>query len=172
MNGSNRPFGLVVIAVWLPGIVRNQGLTHRDISGGIISQLVGELLVTFAKDVFHKFSHACEPTPIHVDASSISMLEADTVCPIGSKRAKHLVMSKQHNTETRNMSQTIKYTKQGVRDLNHLKGKSVGIRLAIPPQDNMMCEHPVEAIEYDHHSGISHCCRCKKMFDFDGKPIN
>jgi hypothetical protein len=70
------------------------------------------------------------------------------------------------------MSQTVKMTRQGVRDLNHLQGKSVGIRLPIPPQDAMICSHPTEAIEYDSHSGCTHCRRCKQMWDFDMKPIN
>jgi hypothetical protein len=69
------------------------------------------------------------------------------------------------------MSQTTKYTRQGVLNLDHIKGKSKGIRLAIPPQDADMCECPVEAMDYDPHSGVSHCRRCSKCYDFDGKPI-
>jgi len=70
------------------------------------------------------------------------------------------------------MNQTVKMTRQGVRDLNHLKGRSLGIRLSAPPQDAMTCQHPVQAIEYDSMSGITHCRRCMQMWDFDMKPIN
>ena len=69
------------------------------------------------------------------------------------------------------MPQKNKFTRQGVRDLNHIQGKSLGIRLAIPPQDADMCDHPVEAIEYDSHSGCTHCRRCSQRWDFDSKPI-
>lgn len=70
------------------------------------------------------------------------------------------------------MSQTVKLTKQGVRDLNYIKGKPAGIRLTMPPQDSVVCQHPHEAIEYDSMSGCTHCRRCKQMWDFDGKPCN
>lgn len=69
------------------------------------------------------------------------------------------------------MDQT-KFTRQGVRDLNHIKGASKGVRLTMPPQDSMACTHPDEAIDYDSMSGCTHCRRCKSYWDFDGKPIN
>lgn len=69
------------------------------------------------------------------------------------------------------MSETVKRTRQGVRDLSYIKGKSVGIRLSIPPQDSMNCPCPVEAMDYDNMTGVSHCRRCKQSYDFDGKPI-
>jgi hypothetical protein len=75
-------------------------------------------------------------------------------------------------TEKRRMSQTTKMTRQGVRDLNHLKGPSTGIRLPMPPQFEVSCSHPNAAIEYDNQTGCSHCRRCSQYWDFDGKPIN
>lgn len=76
------------------------------------------------------------------------------------------------NVKEYTMSQTTKMTRQGVRDLNYIKGKSVGIRLTMQPQDAAICKHPIEAIEEDRMSGCTHCRRCKQMWDFDGKPIN
>ena len=35
----------------------------------------------------------------------------------------------------------MKKTRQGVRDLNHIKGKSVGRKLEMPPI-SQMCNHP------------------------------
>ena len=63
-----------------------------------------------------------------------------------------------------------KLTRQGVKDLNHLKGTPRGIRLSLPPTEADLCQHPVEAIEYDSLSGISKC-KCGRHFDFDGNPI-
>jgi hypothetical protein len=63
------------------------------------------------------------------------------------------------------------YTRQGVRDLNYIKGKPAGVRLESPPHEGLNCEHPSAGIRYDHLSGCTSCGKCKNSWDFDGKPI-
>lgn len=63
------------------------------------------------------------------------------------------------------------YTKQGVRDLSYLKGKSVGVRLPAPPAAGLNCEHPHTNLHYDNMSGCTTCGKCKQMWDFDGHAI-
>lgn len=62
-------------------------------------------------------------------------------------------------------------TRQGVRDLSNIKGKSVGIRLSMPPTEGMQCEHPQDKLRYDHMSGCTHCGHCRTTWDFDGRTI-
>lgn len=63
------------------------------------------------------------------------------------------------------------YTRQGVRDLSYLKGKSVGIVLPAPPSAGMNCDHPSNTVRYDSMTGCTSCGKCKCMWDFDGHPI-
>lgn len=58
-----------------------------------------------------------------------------------------------------------KLTKQGVRDLNHLKGPK-GKKLDMPPS-HQMCKHP-ERIR--HFSGDTQCKDCGVMWDWNGNP--
>lgn len=60
-------------------------------------------------------------------------------------------------------------TRQGVKDLNYIKGKSVGIRLSAPPGEGLNCEHD-GSIQEDAMSGCTHCTQCKQHWDFDGRP--
>lgn len=55
-----------------------------------------------------------------------------------------------------------KFTKQGVRDLNHLKGKSVGKKLPMPPA-HQMCKHPYSFRHEDQMSGIITCWGCGEV---------
>lgn len=43
------------------------------------------------------------------------------------------------------MCEQVKYTKQGVRDLSHIKAKSVGRKLEMPPV-TQMCDHPADSV--------------------------
>lgn len=61
-------------------------------------------------------------------------------------------------------------TKQGVRDLNHLPGKSKGRKLPDPPRPmpaTAGCTHPT-AFEEVLPDGGSYCNLCGKTFDWDG----
>jgi hypothetical protein len=53
-----------------------------------------------------------------------------------------------------------KTTRQGVRDLNHMKSKSVGVKLPMPPLV-VMCEHKNVN---NRDSRNSYCVDCKQMF--------
>lgn len=68
------------------------------------------------------------------------------------------------------MSNQTKKTKQGVRDLNSLPGKSVGKKYVPPPVMAMDCSHKgsVRATE----TGESICLDCGQLWDWNGKPIN
>jgi hypothetical protein len=55
-----------------------------------------------------------------------------------------------------------KITKQGVRDLNHLKGKSRGIRLEEPPIV-IMCKHRHKVEKnFGGHLEV-HCAECNEQ---------
>lgn len=60
-----------------------------------------------------------------------------------------------------------KLTRQGVRDLDHLKGKPRGKVLEHPPQEAMQCPHKVTRIRYAAGMNWVYCddCRC-----FVGEP--
>jgi hypothetical protein len=60
------------------------------------------------------------------------------------------------------------FTRQGVRDLSYMKSKPAGIRLPLPPDGGMQCDHHGTVREIDAINGISQCSRCKTIFDFDG----
>ena len=63
------------------------------------------------------------------------------------------------------------YTRQRVRDLSYLKGKSVGRVLSLPAQDSMQCSHLGTVREIDSTSGTSQCSRCHTLLDFSGNPL-
>lgn len=64
----------------------------------------------------------------------------------------------------------MKLTKQGVRDLNHLKGKSVGKKLTMPPRQSLNCNHKdeggrstiVQGDEATFH--FDQCRQCGEIF--------
>jgi hypothetical protein len=53
-------------------------------------------------------------------------------------------------------------TRQGVRDLNHIKGKSLGIRLLMPPIIEGFCDHPNGR---EDGYGVFFCRDCGYMHD-------
>lgn len=62
-------------------------------------------------------------------------------------------------------------TKQGVRDLNHLPGKSKGRRLDAPPppvEAKLNCHHPL-AFSEDMPDGGSLCNLCGRLIDWNGE---
>ncbi len=67
--------------------------------------------------------------------------------------------------------QTPGMTRQGVKDLNYIKGKPVGIRLPMPPEEGLNCPHPTTAIREDAMSGVTTCTKCGQAWDFDGHPF-
>lgn len=60
-----------------------------------------------------------------------------------------------------------KYTRQGVKCLDHLPAKSKGKVLELPPNDVSNCPHTMVQDDGDGNT----VCRCGKSWDFDGKPI-
>lgn len=64
----------------------------------------------------------------------------------------------------------MKLTKQGVRDLNTLPGKSAGKKLTNPPS-HQMCQHPASSIQEDFLSGVTTCKICGESWDYDGHPL-
>jgi hypothetical protein len=61
-------------------------------------------------------------------------------------------------------------TRQGVPDLNHLKGKSRGIRLELPPDmRTQVCEHPIGSVHEVGSDGDTQCALCSQRWDFDGR---
>lgn len=60
-----------------------------------------------------------------------------------------------------------KLTKQGVRDLNHLPGKTVGEKLEVPPIV-IDCKCPSNR-RVQIFSGDTLCKDCGKMWDWNGK---
>lgn len=64
------------------------------------------------------------------------------------------------------------FTRQGIKDLNFIKGPSVGRRLEMPPQmAGEDCDHYGTVREVDSTNGISQCSRCKQAFNFSGDAI-
>lgn len=63
----------------------------------------------------------------------------------------------------------MKLTKQGVRDLNTLPGKSKGRRLDDVPKEAKTCRHPSDSRRI-MHNGDSYCESCGAIFDWDGLP--
>jgi len=60
-------------------------------------------------------------------------------------------------------------TRQGVLNLDYIKGKSRGIRLEMPPQmAGEDCDHYGTVREIDAMNGISQCHKCGTKFDFNG----
>ena len=50
------------------------------------------------------------------------------------------------------------FTKQGVRDLSHIKGNSIGRRLEMPPDmESQGCNHPSIRVDGD---GDKFCTKC------------
>jgi hypothetical protein len=62
----------------------------------------------------------------------------------------------------KNKKQKQGYTKQGVLDLNFIKGKPKGIRLDFPPDMDAGCTHPLSAIYVDK-DGDKSCKNCRTM---------
>lgn len=62
----------------------------------------------------------------------------------------------------------MKFTKQGVRDLNTLPGKSAGKKLEAPPK-HQLCQHPT--VHEDFLSGVTTCQDCGESWDYDGRPL-
>jgi hypothetical protein len=52
------------------------------------------------------------------------------------------------------------FTRQSVRDLNHLKGPSLGRVLEIPPFMDTSCKHPSSAVRIDK-DGDAFCSNCR-----------
>lgn len=57
-------------------------------------------------------------------------------------------------------------TRQGVLDLSHLKGKSVGRRLEMPPKAPNQCKH--SKTRKDEYSGDSTCLECGTTWNYLG----
>jgi len=75
-------------------------------------------------------------------------------------------------TKTSKQGNTMKLTRQGVRDLSHIKGKSVGKKLDLPPDDHMNCEHThTRTMEHALAGRLTVCTRCKCMWDEEGIPV-
>ena len=59
------------------------------------------------------------------------------------------------------------FTRQGVRSLDHIKGKPRGIRLELPPEQEE-CQHTKVSIE----AGFAkQCTKCKRVWDWEGVEI-
>lgn len=56
-------------------------------------------------------------------------------------------------------------TKQGVRDLSHLKGKSVGRVVELPPDTTLSCKHRPSGQDM---YGNTRCLKCGATWDWDG----
>lgn len=54
------------------------------------------------------------------------------------------------------------FTKQGVRNLNHIKGKSVGVKLSPVPQSQEACKHKLKQNLY----GDNTCLDCGECFEW------
>jgi hypothetical protein len=65
----------------------------------------------------------------------------------------------------------MKLTRQRVRDLNSLPGKSKGIRLPEPPKEAIVCKHRFEPIPWDI-AGDSRCINCGEVRDWYGDPYS
>lgn len=63
------------------------------------------------------------------------------------------------------------FTKQNVRDLSYIKGKSSGIRLAHPPGMGENCEHSDSSCHRHPVSGVVVCKDCGSLWDEEGIPI-
>ena len=64
-----------------------------------------------------------------------------------------------------------KFTKQGVRDLNHLQGKSVGRKLEPMPEVGMQCTH--KRRRTDPLSGETYCLDCPNhVIDWQGRSLS
>jgi hypothetical protein len=61
----------------------------------------------------------------------------------------------------------MKKTKQGVLDLNYIKGKPRGIRLEMPPEQTG-CAHTKVSIE---QGSAFQCTKCRRMWDWEGVEI-
>ena len=57
-----------------------------------------------------------------------------------------------------------KLTKQGVRDLDHIKGTSRGRRLPMPPTTARACQHPHNALRWSNETGLAICGMCNRVF--------
>lgn len=55
-------------------------------------------------------------------------------------------------------------TRQGVRDLSHLKGKSVGRKVELPP--DTICDH--KRMSSQDQFGNTRCLMCGQCWDWDG----
>lgn len=54
------------------------------------------------------------------------------------------------------------FTRQGVRDLNHIKSVSVGVRMELPPEEEVgPCKHKRTKMSY----GDKECLDCGIIFD-------
>jgi len=62
---------------------------------------------------------------------------------------------------------SMKYNKQGIPTFDHLKSKSVGRRLEMPPDMITSCRH--ESISDNPITGHSRCNTCNCSWDFSGK---
>jgi hypothetical protein len=61
------------------------------------------------------------------------------------------------------------FTSQGVRDLSYIKGKSVGIKLEMPPGE--ACSHPAAHMHRLPEIGYMQCRKCGTIIDEDGIEI-
>lgn len=57
--------------------------------------------------------------------------------------------------------------KQGIPTFDHLKSKSVGRKLEMPPDMISSCRH--ESVRENPMSGEVHCNTCSAVWGFDGK---
>lgn len=62
----------------------------------------------------------------------------------------------------------MKTTRQGVRDLSHIKGKSTGKKLEMPP-DTFMCNHKNKSVP-DRFGNVT-CLDCGLMWDHRGNEL-
>jgi len=57
-----------------------------------------------------------------------------------------------------------KMTRQGVRDLNTIKGKSVGKKLTLPPPGVIPCLHLKKNL-FAHEDGATECGSCGQVWE-------
>lgn len=60
-----------------------------------------------------------------------------------------------------------KFTKQGVRDLNHLPAKQVGRKFTLPPEQ-VDCKHPKEKQRTTSQGMATICTGCGLRWDGNG----
>ncbi len=63
----------------------------------------------------------------------------------------------------------VKLTKQGVRDLSSIPGKSLGRKYVAPPAEAVVCHHKGSIRRTE--TGESICLSCGQIWDYQGRPV-